>query len=63
MHFIRLYARVLGLLAPDKWVAIGLAFSALALAGLQFLEPVLFGRVVDVPVSYTHLTLPTMCQV
>ena len=48
MHFIRLYARVLGLLAPDKWVAIGLAFSALALAGLQFLEPVLFGRVVDV---------------
>ncbi|HEY8610268.1 MAG TPA: ABC transporter transmembrane domain-containing protein, partial [Roseomonas sp.] len=48
MGFFQTYARVLGLLAPDKWVAIGLALAALALAGLQFLEPVLFGRVVDV---------------
>jgi ATP-binding cassette subfamily B protein len=47
MHFIRLYARVLALLAGDRWVAIGLGFAALALAGLSFLEPVLFGRVVD----------------
>ena len=47
MKFIRLYARVLGLLAADKWVAIGLGLSATALAGLQFLEPVLFGRVID----------------
>ncbi|MFC0409449.1 glucan ABC transporter ATP-binding protein/ permease [Roseomonas elaeocarpi] len=48
MGFLRLYGRVLGLLAPDRWVAIGLALAALALAGLQFLEPVLFGRVIDV---------------
>jgi ATP-binding cassette subfamily B protein len=48
MRFIRLYGRVLGLLAGDRWVAIGLSFAALALAGLQFLEPVLFGRVVDI---------------
>ncbi|MFT8242632.1 glucan ABC transporter ATP-binding protein/ permease [Roseomonas sp. BN140053] len=48
MGFVRLYSRVLGLLAPDRWVAIGLALASLALAGLQFLEPVLFGRVVDV---------------
>jgi len=48
MGFVQTYARVLGLLAPDKWVAIGLALASLALAGLQFLEPVLFGRVVDV---------------
>jgi ATP-binding cassette subfamily B protein len=47
MGFLGVYARVLGLLAPDRWVAIGLALGALALAGLQFLEPVLFGRVVD----------------
>jgi ATP-binding cassette subfamily B protein len=47
MHFIRLYGRVIQLLAPDRWVALGLTFAALALAGLQFLEPVLFGRVVD----------------
>jgi ATP-binding cassette subfamily B protein len=48
MHFIRLYARVLRLLGPDRFVAIGLAAASVALAGLQFLEPVLFGRVVDV---------------
>lgn len=48
MHLIRLYARVLRMLAPDKWVAVGLAAASVALAGLQFLEPVLFGRVVDV---------------
>jgi ATP-binding cassette, subfamily B, beta-glucan exporter len=48
MQFLRLYGRVLGLLAADRWVAIGLAAANVALAGLQFLEPVLFGRVVDV---------------
>jgi ATP-binding cassette subfamily B protein len=48
MHFGKLYLRVLGLLGPDRWVAIGLAAASVALAGLQFLEPVLFGRVVDV---------------
>lgn len=47
MHFIRLYGRVLALLAADRFVAIGLGFAAFALAGLSFLEPVLFGRVVD----------------
>ncbi|MBI0535345.1 glucan ABC transporter ATP-binding protein/ permease [Roseomonas sp. KE2513] len=55
MGFLQTYARVLGLLAPDKWVAIGLALAALALAGLQFLEPVLFGRVVDVLTSADRL--------
>ncbi len=48
MHLVRLYARVLRVLAPDKWVAVGLAAASVALAGLQFMEPVLFGRVVDV---------------
>ncbi len=47
MHFLRLYWRVLALLAADRWVAIGLGFAGLALAGLSFLEPILFGRVVD----------------
>ncbi|MFC0388853.1 glucan ABC transporter ATP-binding protein/ permease [Muricoccus vinaceus] len=55
MGFLQTYARVLGLLAPDKWVAIGLALASLALAGLQFLEPVLFGRVVDVLTSADRL--------
>ena len=48
MNFVGVYTRVLALLAPDRWIAVGLALSALALAGLQFLEPILFGRVVDV---------------
>jgi ATP-binding cassette subfamily B protein len=47
MRFLGLYLRVLRLLGPDRWIAYGLGFGALALAGLQFLEPVLFGRVID----------------
>ncbi|MCW8086161.1 glucan ABC transporter ATP-binding protein/ permease [Roseococcus sp. MDT2-1-1] len=47
MEFFRLYWRVLAQLKGDRWVAMGLSASAIALAGLQFLEPVLFGRVVD----------------
>ncbi|MCO6414931.1 glucan ABC transporter ATP-binding protein/ permease [Siccirubricoccus sp. KC 17139] len=48
MSFVTLYRRVLGLLAPDRFVAIGLGLANVALAGLLFMEPVLFGRVVDV---------------
>lgn len=47
MEFLRLYLRVLALLRPDRKVAMGLTAAAIALAGLQFLEPVLFGRVID----------------
>lgn len=47
MGFLTLYGRVLWLLGSDRPMAVGLAVAALALAGLQFLEPVLFGRVVD----------------
>ncbi|WP_198375781.1 glucan ABC transporter ATP-binding protein/ permease [Neoroseomonas rubea] len=47
MGFLRLYGRVLWLLGTDRPMAAGLTVAALAMAGLQFLEPVLFGRVVD----------------
>ncbi|GIX09447.1 glucan ABC transporter ATP-binding protein/ permease [Elioraea sp.] len=47
MSFTGLYARVLGLLAPERATAIALAAANVLLAGLTFLEPVLFGRVVD----------------
>ncbi len=47
MGFLRLYWRVLWMLGADRPMAAGLAVAALGLAGLQFLEPVLFGRVVD----------------
>ena len=47
MSLLRIYMRVLGLLAPEKGLAILLALANLALAGVYFLEPWLFGRVVD----------------
>ncbi|MBY0338216.1 MAG: glucan ABC transporter ATP-binding protein/ permease [Acetobacteraceae bacterium] len=53
MHFVKIYIRVLTLLRPDRWVALGLALGAVALAGLQFLEPVLFGKVIDL-LSRSH---------
>src|SRR5262249_7572768 len=45
--FIRIYLRVLGLLRPDAKLAIMLALANIALAGAQFVEPVLLGRIVD----------------
>ncbi len=51
MDFLAIYARVLRMLRPERWLAITLALANVAVAGLQFLEPVLFGRVVDVLTS------------
>jgi ABC-type multidrug transport system fused ATPase/permease subunit len=47
MSFVRIYLRVLGLLRPDAKLAITLALANIALAGAQFAEPVLLGRIVD----------------
>ena len=47
MSILRLYLRVIGLLAREKGLALALTFANLALAGVYFLEPWLFGRVVD----------------
>lgn len=47
MSIFRTYLRVIGLLAPEKVLAILLALANLALAGIYFIEPVLFGKVVD----------------
>jgi glucan exporter ATP-binding protein len=47
MAFIRLYLRVLGLLRTQAKLAITLALANIALAGAQFVEPVLLGRIVD----------------
>ena len=47
MRFFRTYGRVIGLLGRDIRVAAFLAFANLMVAGLQFLDPVLFGRVVN----------------
>jgi ATP-binding cassette subfamily B protein len=47
MEFFRVYGRVIGLLRAERQLAIALALANVVVAGLQFYEPVLFGRVVD----------------
>ncbi|BBK30863.1 ATP-binding cassette subfamily B protein [Stella humosa] len=47
MNFFTVYRRVLALLAPERNLVILLGIANLALATLPFLEPLLFGRVVD----------------
>ena len=46
MSVLQIYRRVLGLLAGDRRLAIVLGLANVLVAGLQVLDPVLFGRVV-----------------
>ena len=46
MRFFKIYGRVLSSLGKDKRLAITLGVANLIVAGLQFLDPVLFGRVI-----------------
>lgn len=48
MSFVQIYARVLGLLKPERKLAIVLALANIGLAGVGFIEPILFGRIIDV---------------
>src|SRR6266540_5711130 len=47
MKLLRLYIRVLGLLGREARLGWALAVANLALASAMFVEPVLFGRIVD----------------
>jgi ATP-binding cassette, subfamily B, beta-glucan exporter len=47
MSFLRIYFRVLDLLAPEARLAGALALANIALAVAQFVEPVLFGHIID----------------
>jgi ATP-binding cassette subfamily B protein len=47
VSILRLYVRVLGLLAAERALAITLALGNLAVACVFFVEPMLFGKVVD----------------
>ena len=47
MSFLRIYLRVLDLLAPEARLAGALALANIALAVAQFIEPVLFGHIID----------------
>ncbi len=60
MRFFRVYGRVLGLLGRDVRVAGFLAVANLLVAGLQFLDPVLFGRVVNLLSRSDQLQTPDL---
>src|SRR6187200_2177172 len=47
----KIYLRILGLLRRERVLAIALAVGNLALAGFFYLEPLLFGRVIDAMVA------------
>src|SRR5437016_7256245 len=47
MKLLRLYIRVLGLLGREARLGWVLALANLALASAMFVEPILFGRIVD----------------
>jgi ATP-binding cassette subfamily B protein len=47
MSLVRLYLRVLTLLGPESRLGVLLAVGNLALAATQFVEPVVFGRIID----------------
>ena len=46
MRILHAYRRVLSMLGADKRLALFLGMANIVLAGLQFLDPVLFGRVI-----------------
>ena len=46
MRILNIYRRVLSMLGGDKRLAVVLGAANIVLAGLQFLDPVLFGRVI-----------------
>jgi len=47
MRFLKVYRRVISLLRHERRMAAGLALANVAVAGAGFLDPVLFGRVID----------------
>jgi glucan exporter ATP-binding protein len=47
MEVVRIYSRVLAMLAAERSLAIALAAASVAIGLVQLAEPILFGRVVD----------------
>jgi ATP-binding cassette subfamily B protein len=52
MTFLALYRRVLGLLAPEATLAVTLAVANVAIALIHFVEPIVFGKAIDVLTSH-----------
>jgi ATP-binding cassette subfamily B protein len=58
MSHLRIYLRVIALLAPERGLTALLLLANLGLAGAFFLEPWLFGRVVDALAAATGTAAP-----
>ena len=54
MRFVRRYGRVLRLLWPERFLSVVLVAGNIGLAVIGFLEPILFGRVIDVLATSTE---------
>jgi len=48
MEFLQIYGRVLGLLRPERRLAVALALANVLVAVFAYAEPLLFGRIIDV---------------
>ena len=55
MRFVKTYGRVLLLLGPDLKVAVFLGLANMAVATLHFIDPMLFGRVIELLTRSTDL--------
>jgi len=62
MEFFRVYGRVIGLLRAERGLAITLALANLAVAALQFYEPVLLGKVVELLSNARNETTEALWQ-
>jgi len=60
MRFLRAYRRVLSMLAGDFRLAVVLGLANIVIAGLQFLDPVLFGRVIGLLVRSDQVGQETL---
>jgi ATP-binding cassette, subfamily B, beta-glucan exporter len=56
MTFFKIYGRVMGLLRPERPVVLLLVVANAIVAGLQFLDPVLFGRVIGLLSQSTQMS-------
>ena len=60
MRILHVYRRVLASLGADRRLAVVLGLANILLAGLQFLDPVLFGRVIGLLSNSATLPHPTL---
>ena len=60
MRILHIYRRVLSSLGADRRLAVVLGLANILLAGLQFLDPLLFGRVIGLLSNSANLPRPVL---